>query len=466
VLQRWAGPGMGAQFIPRIGQRVMVDFFDGNLEQPLVTGALYDGQGEAGIPPTPGGRAAEADLSALAQSTDHHPSAQGNQVAGGHAPAWHGAGAASLEAGGQTNAAALSGYKTKEFGGSGHNQLVFDDSDGQLRTQLATTQHASQLNLGHLIHQADNHRGSFRGLGWELRTDAYAAVRGNAGLLLSTYDQAPQAPAGDNAAALALQRQVVSLAQTFSQAAATHQAVALSASQGVSHDQPSTLSDTEAPLAALLTSLKGMVDGNSFEAAQADAAAKATATTEGKLPHSADPFISIAARAGLVATAGQDLQWSAGQTITIASGQDTHLATGGAARIHTAQAIGIVGGAIQPGAGHQGEAAGSGITLIAAQGDLVAQAQAGPMQIAARGDLSIQSQSASIDWAAAKAIILKTAGGASVTLAGGDITVECPGKITVRAGMKSFTGGVNISHAMPQLPKGDLQFAARYPFSL
>jgi type VI secretion system secreted protein VgrG len=39
------------------------------------------------------------------------------------------------------------------------NQLVFDDTDQQLRTQLASTQHASQLNLGHLIHQADNYSG-------------------------------------------------------------------------------------------------------------------------------------------------------------------------------------------------------------------------------------------------------------------------------------------------------------------
>ena len=40
----------------------------------------------------------------------------------------------------------------------------------------ATTLQFSQLNLGHLIHQQDNTRGSFRGHGFELRTDGYAAV--------------------------------------------------------------------------------------------------------------------------------------------------------------------------------------------------------------------------------------------------------------------------------------------------
>ena len=48
--------------------------------------------------------------------------------------------------------------------------MSLDDTDQQQRIQLATTQHSSQLNLGHLIHQADNYRGSFRGTGIELRT--------------------------------------------------------------------------------------------------------------------------------------------------------------------------------------------------------------------------------------------------------------------------------------------------------
>ena len=92
-----------------------------------------------------------------------------------------GAGPAAPELPGQNNAAALSGVKSKEFGGSGFNQLVFDDTPGQGRVQLASTQFGSQLNLGHLVHQADNHRGSLRGLGLELRTDAYGALRGAQG---------------------------------------------------------------------------------------------------------------------------------------------------------------------------------------------------------------------------------------------------------------------------------------------
>ena len=43
VAQIWAGAGWGAQFIPRIGQEVLVDFLDGDPDRPLVTGCVYNG---------------------------------------------------------------------------------------------------------------------------------------------------------------------------------------------------------------------------------------------------------------------------------------------------------------------------------------------------------------------------------------------------------------------------------------
>jgi uncharacterized protein (DUF2345 family) len=166
-------------------------------------------------------------------------------------------------------------------------------------------------------------------------------------------------------------------------------------------------------------------------------------------------------RAGIATVAGQDICWSAGEGIAIASGDSTELLTGGAVRIHTGQSIGLLGGAIQPGT----EAAGTGLTMVAAGGDLQLQAQAGPLQLAARGDMHIDSRSAHIDWAAAKRIVLQTAAGASVTLEGGNITIECPGKLTVRASHKSFEGGSSHSYAMPALPRSDWRPGADFPFS-
>jgi len=43
VAQTWAGASWGSQFIPRIGQEVVVEFLDGNPDWPLVTGCVYNG---------------------------------------------------------------------------------------------------------------------------------------------------------------------------------------------------------------------------------------------------------------------------------------------------------------------------------------------------------------------------------------------------------------------------------------
>jgi type VI secretion system secreted protein VgrG len=43
VAQSWAGPSWGAQFIPRIGMEVVVEFLEGNPDRPLVTGCVYNG---------------------------------------------------------------------------------------------------------------------------------------------------------------------------------------------------------------------------------------------------------------------------------------------------------------------------------------------------------------------------------------------------------------------------------------
>ncbi|NIV33323.1 MAG: type VI secretion system tip protein VgrG, partial [Anaerolineae bacterium] len=42
VAQGWAGAGFGAQFLPRQGQEVVVEFINGDPDQPLVTGSVYN----------------------------------------------------------------------------------------------------------------------------------------------------------------------------------------------------------------------------------------------------------------------------------------------------------------------------------------------------------------------------------------------------------------------------------------
>jgi uncharacterized protein (DUF2345 family) len=91
--------------------------------------------------------------------------------------------------------------------------------------------------------------------------------------------------------------------------------------------------------------------------------------------------------------------------------------------------------------------------MIAAQDAVDVQAQAGTLDVQARDDVHVVSANAHVDWAAAKRISLSTADGANITIEGGNITVQCPGKIAVHAGKKSFAGGARSNFAMPHLPR-------------
>jgi uncharacterized protein (DUF2345 family) len=478
---------MGMQFLPRVGQEVLVQFLGGDLDRPIIVGALYNGQGEGGVQPTPGGVAkasagapaaptTAASSNPFEQAHDHRTSAQGNLMAGsasgasgvsGNSPAWfgsvhgrHGESEAVLSAGGHANAAAQWGIRTQEWGGgggsgsAGYNQLVLDDSDtggNQQRIQFKTSQYASELNLGHLIHSADNYRGSLRGQGFELRSDAYGAVRAGSGLMFTTYGISHSAsgrdPAGDNSAALALLKQAKTLAQSFSQAAGTHLSVKLASHEGSLKPNASAIDEQAAPIAALLKASATQVSSQSLDSAYADAPAKQTAPNPAKLPHSGEATLTLAGQGGLALVAGQSLQFSNNETLSWMSGQDSQTVTGGQLRIHSGQAIGFLGGAVGPGED------GKGLTLIAAQDPVRFEAQSDEIKVQAKGLINIQSANSHIDFAAAKKISLSTAGGANITIDGGNITVQCPGSLTVHASSKSFDGPGQMSYKLPIMPK-------------
>ncbi|MCX5467124.1 type VI secretion system Vgr family protein [Acinetobacter nematophilus] len=144
VLTPWAGEGYGARFLPRIGEIVVIDFFDGNIDRPFVVGRIHEGQRS----PT------KFDDKGKLPDTKK-----------------------------------LSGIKSKEYQGSGYNQLRFDDTTNQISSQLHSSHGASQLNLGNLSHPKDTAESDDRGEGFELRTDQWGALRAGQGLLLSTHAQ-------------------------------------------------------------------------------------------------------------------------------------------------------------------------------------------------------------------------------------------------------------------------------------
>ena len=209
-----------------------------------------------------------------------------------------------------------------------------------------------------MIHAADNYRGSFRGSGAELRTNAYGAIRAGAGLLITSYKISHNAgsrdPAGDNAPGIAMLKQAVKIAETFSGAAITHQTVALASHVGAAKANASAIDDNCAPLKALFTAVSGMVGKSSLSAARADAAEKNVRPGDDKLPHLADAVIAIAAKGGLGVNAGQSVQLANGEMVTLMSGLDSQFVTGGQMRLHSGQAIGVLGGAVKSGEANVG----------------------------------------------------------------------------------------------------------------
>ena len=203
VAEALAGPNWGSQFTPRIGTEVLIDFIDGDMDQPVVVAQLYNGQD---MPPFAAG---------VDAGVNH----------GGTISGWH---SHNLAAGkdDQDNDAA-------QTGGGGYNQWVLDDTTGQLRMRLASSTAVSQLNTGYLIGQSPTsaQRGAYRGSGFELRTDAWGVLRAPQGLLLSTTTRAAVGTTGitstqmDTLEARAQLRGAQSLSDALQEAASQAQAL-------------------------------------------------------------------------------------------------------------------------------------------------------------------------------------------------------------------------------------------------
>jgi type VI secretion system secreted protein VgrG len=281
--------------------------------------------------------------------------------------------------------------------------LLFDDTDGQGRVQLRCTHGASSLELGHLIHAAENYRGSFRGQGTELRTDAYGAVRAERGVLISSYAinhiASKRDPAGENVAGVGLLTQVGELVEIFHAAAVTHQTVGLP-----------------------------------FH------------STAGKVANSRDGMITLVCKGSLGANAGQSLQLANGETIVLASGENAQFNIGSQMRLQVGQVIGVLGGVAGVTKGKEG------LQLITSKDTVDIQAQAGELKVGARDEINVISANGHVDWAAAVRISLSTTGGANIVIENGNIEVRGPGKITVHAGRKELTAAEKTSYKFPVLP--------------
>uniref|UniRef100_UPI0010F7215E type VI secretion system Vgr family protein n=1 Tax=Chitinivorax sp. B TaxID=2502235 RepID=UPI0010F7215E len=210
VEQAISGAGWGARFLPRVGQSVVVDFLDGQIDRPIVRSVVHNA---------------------------NHPAVDFSRV--GSLPANK----------------TLYGYKSKEYQADGYSELLFDDSTGQIRTRLATSHGQTELNLGWLAHPRQDGKAKPRGEGAELRTDDSLALRSAKGMLLSAW-QRLHASEGQLAREeyLALMQECLDLFKSLGTYAAQHQGLPVESEpqqavqQGVQHWEDGSNTQPDAPV--------------------------------------------------------------------------------------------------------------------------------------------------------------------------------------------------------------------------
>ncbi|MBK3779998.1 type VI secretion system tip protein VgrG [Paraburkholderia aspalathi] len=365
------GSGYGGVHVPRVGEEVTIDWVGGDCDRPIATGRLYNGANQ---------------------------------------PPWHTTGI-------------LSGFRSKEYGGgAGYNQLVMDDATGQNRLQLFSSHTQAMLHLGYLIAQNGNVRGNYLGSGFDLRTDAYGAIRANRGLYLST--QPSSSGATQQLEVREAQQQLggaQNLLESMSDASTTHQAESLKAGQdALKAFSAATTNSVEGEASAGRTAGGGTGSANAFK----------------------EPVLLMSSPAGIAVSTQQSVHVGADEQLNLVSGQSTHIATGKSLIASVAQSISLF---VQN----------AGMKLFAARGKVEIQAQSDNLELTAQKTVKLLSATEKVEVAASQGVLL-TSGGAYIRIANGNIEIHAPGMIDIKGAQHSFNGPTQGTYDLPALPKGDL----------
>ena len=400
VSQAAAGANWGSVFLPRVGTEVLVDFSDGDIDRPVITGQLHNGQD---APPWPAG----------IDSGANHPGT-------------------------------LSGWHSQTLGPSqdqsGVNQWVIDDATGQLRQRLASTSGGgsaspwSELSLGHIIGQGASsaQRGPWLGSGFYAHTDGWASVRAASGLLITTsarpgtYGSA-QSTQMDASEAVAQLKSAQALGQALGQAAQAQGAASL----------PSHKADTRAALQALLQSIDVTLDGKHPSHKKTSAGSREISTPVERF---AAPHIVLDTPSTAALTSPATLAHFSGLDTSLTAQSDVH-----AAAAHTTS---LISGHTTSLYTHQGE-----LQALAANGALSLRAHTDTLEILADQAITVTSVNGDITIAASSRIEL-IGGDSKVSLNGGNIDFITPGSFVVKAAAHNWGGGGGGGASLPSLPVG------------
>ncbi|EPN9319762.1 type VI secretion system Vgr family protein [Acinetobacter baumannii] len=356
VLTPWAGEGYGARFLPRIGEIVVINFFNGDIDRPFVMGRVHEAQ--------------------------RYPTKFDNK---GKLP----------------DTKKLSGIRSKEVSGSGFGQLRFDDTPGQISTQLQSSHGASQLNLGKLSHPKDKAESEDRGEGFELRTDQWGALRAGQGLLVSTHKQ--DNAKGDHLDAEVAKKQLEG-SQTNSKALSD-----------IAKNQKTDEIESIEQLKDFASQIQQQIA--KFEKA----------------------LLLLSSPDGIALSSSEDIHISADAQINQIAGDSINISTQKNVIAHAQNRLSLF-------------AAQSGLKAVAAQGKVEIQAQADALDVLSKLGITISSTDDKVIISSPKEVKI-TGGSSQITLNGSGIFPKTGGKFQVNAGQHLFMAGASVNASAPELPK-------------
>jgi uncharacterized protein involved in type VI secretion and phage assembly len=424
-----AGANWGSHALPRVGQEVLVDFLEGNIDRPVIIGGLYNGKG--------------------AKDAQSNQVTQGAGAAIGNAPVWFPGDAAA-----HAHGAVLSGLKSQAMSGSqdgsgAYSQLVFDDSAGQSR--VALQRHASahkgtaELNMGHLRHQTDNQRLPAAGFGAELKTEHSVALRASKGMLVSANVRiAANSTQMDTREA---QTQIEGSAQLQKSLATTAQKHNVKLKDEEGKDEAA---------AEKLAALEHMTKTAELTKAE-DAGGGRTSGGNGNATAYGAPLLQLSAPSGIAVETPVSALIAASGSISFTAAHDINIASQG--NLYNAVSAGISMFTYGKATGADKPNKEVGIALNAASGTVRSQSQGGETRITADKTITMASITKKIG-VSAKDHVLMTAQGATLKLEGGNIMLHGPGRIEFKAGTKELKGPKSVTSATPPLPAGELKGCA------
>lgn len=346
VADSWAGVNFGFIQVPRIGQEVMVEFMEGDPDRPVITGRGYNA---ALMPP----------WKLPEQKT-------------------------------------LSGIQSREFKAGRRNQLVLDDTQGEIQAQLSSDHGLSQLNLGYLTRV--NHvegRKDFRGEGFELRTDDWGVIRAGKGLYVSTYERS------------AAERHLTDAGEAISAlntAAKQHKDTGTLAETCGAQEHSVDCTSLAGALGRQVEQIQGTGESNEFTAAQ----------------------VVVASPEGVALTTPKSTHLHAGEHVAISSERHTSISAGRSFLVSALEKVSLFA--------HK-----MGMRLMAAHGKVEIEAQSDAMNIIADKDIQMFSANGKVHISSPSEILL-TAGGSYIKIGADGIEQGTTQKWRVKASDHAFEG--------------------------